>query len=129
MFRSLGLPRIVQLIKRRRELTRQTTRDGGRVRNRKLDEDEMCATENCECGHVQFFTLKRLRRMFAECGLDVARANPASLVAGPFVAYTLARSQTFIRWNARAADRLPLVFASGWYFALYKRASEKSRES
>lgn len=78
----------------------------------------MAATDNQESGHVQFFTRRRLRRLFADCSLSVFREGAASLLAGPLVGCTLARSERFIRWNARVTDRLPLWSASGWYFAL-----------
>ena len=83
-----------------------------------LADGDFAATENEESGHIQFFTVRRLRRLFASCSLTVYRQGAASLLAGPLVAYTLARSDRFIRWNARVTDRLPLFLASGLYFAL-----------
>lgn len=83
----------------------------------------MAATDNHESGHVQFFTRRQLRRLFAECSLSVVREGVASFLAGPFVGHTLARSERFIEWNARVTDKLPRVLASGWYFAL-RRATE-----
>lgn len=76
------------------------------------------STDNEENGHVQFFTRGRLRRLFAECGLKVYREGASSLWSGPLVGHTLGRSESFIDWNARTADKLPQVFASGWFFAL-----------
>ena len=78
----------------------------------------MAATDNHESGHVQFFTRRRLRRLFSDCSLSVFREGAASFLAGPFVGCTLARSERFIRWNAEVTDHLPLWSASGWYFAL-----------
>jgi SAM-dependent methyltransferase len=76
------------------------------------------STDNEDSGHVQFFTRRRLHRIFKECGLTVWREAGASLFAGPFAGHLLARSSRFIQWNAGVTDRLPMALASGWYFAL-----------
>jgi len=81
-------------------------------------QEVVAATDNHASGHVQFFTRRRLRRLFGECSLAVFREGAASLLAGPLVGHTLARSQRFIEWNSRVTDRLPPALASGWYFAL-----------
>lgn len=82
------------------------------------------ATDNTESGHIQFFTRKRLRRLFNECGLVITRAGVGPLLAGPIAGHTVARSDAFIKWNARITERLPISFASGWYFALQYEARE-----
>jgi len=79
------------------------------------------STNNCECGHVQFFTRSRLARLFDECDLALLRAGSGSFFAGPIAGHVLARSQRFIEWNARVTDHLPYSCASGWYFALKPR--------
>lgn len=76
------------------------------------------ATDTDSCGHVQFFTQRRLLELFSAAGLEVWRVRPATLFAGPIAGHSLARSQRFIEWNARVTDSLPLALASGWYFAL-----------
>jgi hypothetical protein len=76
------------------------------------------ATDNQENGHIQFFTRKRLRRLFEAAGLSVFSEGAASFLAGPIVCHFLARSPRLIDWNARVTDSLPLILASGWYFAL-----------
>lgn len=76
------------------------------------------ATDNDASGHVQFFTRRRLYRIFEECGLSVRREGSAGLFAGPFAGHLLARSSRFIQWNAEVTNRLPMALASGWYFAL-----------
>ena len=81
----------------------------------------MSSTDNDASGHIQFFTRGRLYRMFRMCGLTVWRAGAASLFAGPFAGHLLARSDRFIEWNAIVTDRLPMVLASGWYFALRRQ--------
>ena len=80
--------------------------------------DVLGSTDNEESGHIQFFTRSRLYRIFRECGLTVWRESAASLFAGPFAGHLLARSSRFIQWNSQVTDRLPMAFASGWYFAL-----------
>jgi ubiquinone biosynthesis O-methyltransferase len=107
LFRMLRLQRVVDAI----------AKDSNQV---------SAATDNHESGHVQFFTRRQLRRLFAECSLSVASEGVASFLAGPFVGHTLARSNRFIEWNARVTDKLPRVFASGWYFAL-RRETENNR--
>ncbi|HEX8708086.1 MAG TPA: methyltransferase domain-containing protein [Pyrinomonadaceae bacterium] len=108
LFRVLRLQRLVDVLARHRQ------------------GDAVAGTDNHASGHVQFFTRGRLQRLFAECSLRVLRAGAGSLLAGPLVGHTLARSSRFIRWNARASDRLPLVLASGWYFALGRRSGREA---
>ena len=81
----------------------------------------MSATDNDDSGHIQFFTRGRLNKIFRECGLTVWRVGAASLFAGPFAGHLLARSNRFIQWNAVVTDKLPMVLASGWYFALRRQ--------
>jgi len=79
---------------------------------------DQSATDNEDCPHVQFFTMKRLRRMFRQCSLGLVRVSPGAFACGPMVCSILGRSQRFIEWNARVSDRLPLLLASSWYFVL-----------
>jgi ubiquinone biosynthesis O-methyltransferase len=105
LFRTFRLQRVVDAIARN---SKQVT----------------AATDNHESGHVQFFTRRQLRRLFADCSLSVVREGVASLLAGPFIGHTLARSGRFIEWNARVTDKLPRVLASGWYFALRRQTED-----
>lgn len=86
--------------------------------------EAVAATDNSESGHVQFFTRARLRRMFEKEGFVIVAERAASFLASPFAGHTVARSQRFVDWNARITDRLPLVLASGWYFALRRSDAE-----
>lgn len=105
LFRLLRLQRLVDaLAKNKREI--------------------VAATDNHESGHVQSFTRRRLRRLFAECSLTVFREGAASFLAGPLIGHTLARFPRFIEWNSRVTNKLPLTFASGWYFALRRTREE-----
>jgi SAM-dependent methyltransferase len=110
LFRLLRLQRVVDaLSKNKREI--------------------VAATDNHESGHVQSFTRRRLQRLFAECSLTVFREGAASFLAGPLIGHTLARSARFIEWNSRVTDKLPLTFASGWYFALRRAGHIKEAAS
>lgn len=106
VFRKLRLQRVVDAL----------------ARNKR---EVLGATDNHESGHVQFFTLARLRRLFRECGLATFREGTASFLAGPIAGHVLARSERFILWNARVTDSLPFRLASGWYFALRRRTGNE----
>lgn len=92
----------------------------------KNNSEVIASTDNHASGHVQRFTRRRLQRLFRECSLSVFREGAASFLAGPLIGHTLARSSRFIEWNSRVTDKLPLVLASGWYFALRRARSEAS---
>lgn len=106
IFRTLRLQRLVDLVARKKD-------------------EVMGATENLASGHIQFFTRKRLLRLFNKCGLAIMHEGVGPLLAGPFAGHTLARSDKFIRWNARITDRLPFACASGWYFSLRHQACRR----
>lgn len=108
VFRKLRLQRVVDAL----------------VRNKR---EVLGATDNQESGHVQFFTRSRLRRLFNRCGLIPVREGSASFLAGPIAGHLLARSDRFIRWNARVTDHLPFQLASGWYFALRLSARDQQK--
>lgn len=86
----------------------------------------MSTTDNQESGHVQFFTRRRLRKLFAQNNLRVFREGAGSLFAGPIAGHVLARSQQFVEWNARVVDKLPAVFSSSWYFALRRDKQQRA---
>jgi len=118
-FRHLGLASLLELLKASSRLR------GISKRLRRRGQEELLSTENQECGHVQFFTLSRLRALFASLSLTMLREGAGTLLCGPMIYHTLAYSNRFLRWNARIADRLPLMLASGWYFVL-RRESYRS---
>ena len=103
LFRNLRLQRLVDAV----------TRTNNQI---------LGATNNTDMGHIQFFTRRRLSRLFDESGLRIARQGAGPLLAGPIAGHTLARSQSFIDWNAQITERLPFAFASGWYFALHRQS-------
>jgi len=71
-----------------------------------------------ESPHIQRFTLSRIRRIFRNRNLPVIEARGTSIASGPFVSHLLGRFDAFVRVNVTMADRLPLLFASGWMFCL-----------
>jgi 2-polyprenyl-3-methyl-5-hydroxy-6-metoxy-1,4-benzoquinol methylase len=78
----------------------------------------LASTDNSDSGHVQFFTRSRLHRLFKQAGFRTLTRRAGSLLAGPIAGHFVAQSQRLVDWNARVTDRLPIAFASGWYFAL-----------
>lgn len=70
-------------------------------------------------GHVQRFTLSRLRAMFRTHGLSIIDQRATSFASGPFVANTIGRIPGFLRLNVLLAEKLPMVLSSGWMFALH----------
>jgi 2-polyprenyl-3-methyl-5-hydroxy-6-metoxy-1,4-benzoquinol methylase len=93
----------------------------------KSSRDVLGSTDNMESGHIQFFTRRRLFRLFDACGLVSFREGAASFLAGPIAGHALARFNRFIDWNARVTDHLPFQFASGWYFALRRRRASGTK--
>lgn len=103
IFRALRLQKVVDALATKREV--------------------LASTDNCESGHIQFFTPSRLRRLFREAGLVAFRECAGSFFAGPIAGHFIARSRYLTDLNARITDRLPLLLASGWYFALRRQNS------
>jgi SAM-dependent methyltransferase len=72
---------------------------------------------NANCGHVQFFRLKDLRRLAAETGYRITEIRGGCVLGSPaFSAHFLQYSSRLIRWNTILADHLPLQLVSTWYF-------------
>jgi len=94
----------------------------------KSGREVVASTENHESGHIQFFTRRRLHRIFGKFGLRIVCEHSGSFLSGPIIGHTLARSQRFVEWNARVTERLPFSWASSWYFAL-RRAANGSSEA
>jgi SAM-dependent methyltransferase len=109
LFRTLSLRSVIDFLKR---LLRPSTFHA--------DQGAIAATDNHDCGHVQFFTRRRLKRVFARCSVEPVEESAGSFVCGPIVCHTIARSRRFVEWNARIADRLPLSLVSSWYFVLQR---------
>jgi SAM-dependent methyltransferase len=76
-------------------------------------------SSDCLDGHVQFFTLPRLKRLFAERGLEILESVASVFACGAFASYLMNRLPRSVRtWNERLADHLPMAMSSAWYFAL-----------
>jgi SAM-dependent methyltransferase len=84
----------------------------------KDDSGRRAAGSDDRSPHIQRFTLSRLREMFDRHGLELVQSRGTSLISGPLIAHLFAKFKIFIRLNAAMADHVPLVFASGWMFAL-----------
>src|SRR5438309_6795956 len=84
---------------------------------RRRPRDEFAGSDDL-AGHVQRFTLSRLRAMFERNNLILVNRRASSFISGPLVAHTLARIPKFISSNAHIADTIPLWASSGWMFAL-----------
>lgn len=86
-----------------------------------LASDESAGFLNFASGHVQFFRLSRLERLFRSAGLVVAGRRARTLLCGPYVDVLFAlapMNHALLRLNNRAADLLPLGFAADWMFVL-----------
>jgi len=111
IYRTLRLKSGIGLLKRILQKAHPSWTRGGQT-------ETASATDNLECGHVQFFRRRSLKQLFADCSLVVARESAGSFLCGPLVCHGLARSRRFVEWNSRIADKLPLSLVSSWYFVL-----------
>jgi len=76
-------------------------------------------SSDCLDGHVQFFTLPRLRKLFAQSGLEIIESAPSTFACGQMATLLMSRLPRFVRtWNENLADHLPMAMSSAWYFAL-----------
>jgi SAM-dependent methyltransferase len=85
---------------------------------------------DCQDGHVQFFRLRTLRRLFATAGLEVVGRGSGTLACGQLAVYAFNwLPSTVLTWNARITDWLPMSFASGWYFVLCRAVAPECGRS
>lgn len=68
--------------------------------------------------HVNFFTLKKLRRAFALAGFEETAASGRMFLHNFLCSRVLDASEILCRANARLGARLPLPLVSDWMFAL-----------
>jgi 2-polyprenyl-3-methyl-5-hydroxy-6-metoxy-1,4-benzoquinol methylase len=108
VFANLGLEKLMAKYEERRNATGAS-------------KTVTASTENADDRHVQFFTRPRLHSMFDKAGLEIVKERGSTVMSGPFVGHTLARVPGFIELNAKAADALPIVFSSGWFFSLRRK--------
>jgi SAM-dependent methyltransferase len=79
-----------------------------------LDHATKCAvhTSNPDQDHVQKFTIREMREIFAKAGLPVVQIVNSIFIFG----VVFGKSAAVDRFDNRLADFLPRSFASGWYF-------------
>jgi 2-polyprenyl-3-methyl-5-hydroxy-6-metoxy-1,4-benzoquinol methylase len=67
--------------------------------------------------HINFFSYKTTNHLILNAGLRIVHFRPRTFLCG-FIFDRMIRSDRWISWNARVADRLPKWFASDWMFML-----------
>ncbi|HWR97702.1 MAG TPA: methyltransferase domain-containing protein [Candidatus Methanoperedens sp.] len=89
-----------------------------------LDHATKCAvhTSNPDQDHVQKFTLREMRGMFAQAGLALAAVTNSIFIFG----VVFGKSPAVDRFDSRLADFLPHWAASGWYFLCQRAGTEPS---
>lgn len=71
---------------------------------------------NDDSGHVQFFSVRRLRRVLADAGFRLDELKNGAFVGAPVSERYLLRGERVARWNASAADVVPHWAAASWLF-------------
>ncbi|HUF80094.1 MAG TPA: methyltransferase domain-containing protein [Burkholderiales bacterium] len=72
--------------------------------------------------HINFFSHRAVRRLFADSGLRLVQYQPRTLLCGFLLDQALSHFG-LCEWNAAVADRLPAAFSSDWMFVLEKGPS------
>jgi 2-polyprenyl-3-methyl-5-hydroxy-6-metoxy-1,4-benzoquinol methylase len=67
--------------------------------------------------HVNFFSYRKLKKVFAESGLIEKMYKPRSMFGG-LGFNQLFRSESVLEWNASISDSMPRQIVSGWMFVL-----------
>jgi ubiquinone biosynthesis O-methyltransferase len=81
---------------------------------------------NVECGHVRFFSQRRLLTVANQAGLTPVRKTGVSWLSGPYTNYLFAPSRSFCAVNTRLADILPFWMLSAWFFELTQTECDAS---
>jgi SAM-dependent methyltransferase len=79
---------------------------------------------NIDSGHIQFFRLSVLERLFDQAGFDIRERRARTLLCGPYVDVLLHLPpfrQRLYEMNNRLADLLPFSCAADWMFLLQPR--------
>ena len=84
----------------------------------------VASTENIECPHVHFFTMRRIHQAI-ERHFEITMVEKSVFACGPFATMILGKNQRFIDWNVKLADKLPMALVSGWYFACKPKQDEE----
>jgi len=67
--------------------------------------------------HYQSFTFSSATRLFETHGFKVIAGRNGTLMGGNLIGLIAREFDAFLKWNADAADTLPHVFSTSWYFA------------
>ena len=73
-----------------------------------------------ECGHVQFWTLNRFKKLAEKCGMRIVERRNGPWMGALCTSTWWGRSRRFCAWNARIGDLLPSFMVSTWYFVIEK---------
>ena len=71
---------------------------------------------NRESGHVQFFTMRKIKGLIHETGFDVTSFQKGSFITGPLTHAIFKRSARLLKWNLGLAHHLPAFLCSTWFF-------------
>jgi len=76
-------------------------------------------------GHVNFFTLHQITRMFSNRGLKIITSRQSDFLAGvPFLAHIFQIFPHLYDIDSRMADLLPFAWVSGWFFSVEKSLTD-----
>ena len=75
--------------------------------------------------HLNFFSLRTIRRLAAATGFTQVGFRPRTFICG-FVLTNVLQGERWTGWNASVADRLPPCIVSGWMFAFRPSADPTS---
>lgn len=104
----LGLEKLIQLFIRIKRMIKK---------NSYLKEE---IPYNFASGHVNFFTINKLNKLFNDCGFIIEKIEKGGFIGAPFTDRIFGKSKTFIDFNIKIAQRLPLWLVSTWYFKAKK---------
>jgi SAM-dependent methyltransferase len=75
---------------------------------------------NEESGHVNFFTLKKLRKLFEDAGYKVEKIENGPFIGAPMSERFIKHFNSLIKFNVSIGEKLPHWLVSTWYFKLIK---------
>ncbi len=75
---------------------------------------------NFESGHVNFFTQKKFRDLLSKSGFQLDKIEKGGFIGAPFSDRILGKFNSFINFNIKLGNLLPLWMVSTWYFKAHK---------
>lgn len=78
---------------------------------------------NFESGHVNFFTLKKFKKLLENCGFKLTNLDKGGFIGAPFSDRILGKFNFFIHYNIKLGEILPYWLVSTWYFKAVKITS------